>query len=196
MRSPFGARFPSRSAALALVAALTACTGGAPPAPEPGHPGSVLPRETAAEDSGDAHDERSGSGTGRAMDSVVVIDGDSRRTVRGEAPPYVEIRSAEVVGAPDELSLRMTLAGDLPARIPDDHSVLRVSFMITTKDGRRFTFDAQCVRAGWGALATGGPKEAPPPDLVMSDHGGTIAVSADPSYIGGLTPDDWMGSVA
>ena len=195
MRSPFGPRFPSRFASLLCIAVVTSCTSGTDPGPAPRQASTAIEGEAAA-GKGEGGNERSGDTRDDSKDRVVVVDKDSKRTIRGEAPPYAEIASAEVVGTATELSLRMTLAGPLPARMPNPHSVLRVSFMLTTKDGRRFTFDAQCVRAGWGAFASGGPEDAPPPDLVTTDHGGTIAIAVDPSYIGGLQPFEWIASVA
>ena len=194
MRSPSGARFPSRFAALLCAVLLGACTGGddAPVAEAP-TPASSSPRETTpgGERGGSDADNSALAGDGS---TVTVAAGDSKRTVRGEAPPYVEIESAEVAGSVDGLRLGVTLAGGIPEKMPDAESVLRVSFMLTMKDGRKFTFDAQCVKPGWGTFAAGGPEDAEIPEL--SIEGKRLELLVDPAYIGGLQPFEWIVSVA
>ena len=194
MRSPSGARFPSRLTALLLVVLLGACTGGDDaPAPETPTPAVATPQATSPAGARGGS-EAENSSLGGDGSKVVVADRDSKRTVRGEAPPYVEIESAEVSGAVDELRLGVTLAGGVPQKMPDGESVLRVSFMLTMKDGRKFTFDAQCVKPGWGTFAAGGAEDAPIPELAI--EGKRLALVVDPTYIGGIQPFEWIVSVA
>ena len=88
----------------------------------------------------------------------------------------------------------MRVAEVLPQRMPDRISILRVSFMLTMKDGRKYTFEAQCVRPGWGTFASGGPEDAPIPEL--SVEGPRLELTVDPAYIGGIQPFEWIANVA
>lgn len=190
MRSPQRARFPSRLAmALITLVVAAGCTEDpAPTVPQPTP--SVSPAPTRTE--GDGNQAR---GEGRVQERTVSVrDRAERRTVRGAAPPFVEIDRASVDGSVDRLVFAVELAGRIPDRMPDRVSVLRVTFTVTTATKRRYTFEAQGVRAGWGAYASGGPEGAPAPGLAI--RGSRLEIAVDPAYIGGLQPFDWMVNVA
>ncbi len=191
MRSPLGVRFPShltRLVALALALAAGCTQGTTPPAEQPTPSVSPAPTEvTSAPGANDdpSLEERQGVG---------IVDRDRKRTVRGTAPAYIEIEEASVIGSIDALRLSVTLAGPVPARMPNPHSILRVTFALTTKAGHRYTFEAQCVRPGWGTFASGGPDDAPIPELTV--RGSRLQLTVDPAYIGGLQPFDWLVTAA
>ena len=191
MRSPPGARVPPRTALqiCVVVGLLTACTQGTEPVSEQPTP-SVSPAPTEEKVVGGG-----GSGADAIPETEVQIkDKDSKRAVRGEAPPYVEIDSASVDGSVDRLLFEVALAGPVPEKMPDDQSVLRVTFTVTAAGGRRFTFDAQCVHPGWGTYASGGPEDFPIPELAL--RGRRLQLAVDPAYMGGLQPFDWLVNVA
>lgn len=190
MRSPPGARFPSRLAkALIALALMTACTESTTPPAEQAAP-SVSPAPTRTKGEGDQ-----ARGEGQVQERIVTVrDKAARRTVRGKAPPYVEIARASVDGSVTRLLFGVELTGRIPQRMPDKVSVLRVTFTVTTAAKRRYTFEAQCVRPGWGAYASGGPEDAPLPELEI--RGSRLELAVDPAYIGGLQPFNWMVNVA
>lgn len=200
MPSAPNARFPAAAArvllSLALVAALAACSpdeeatdvqgaGGSSPSPRAGSTGPATP--------GGSDGGTSGNG-GASGGSIRVAAKDRKRTVRGRAPGYVQIESASLDPAVDRLQMTVELTGKIPRKMPNQNSVLRVTFMITTKDGVRYTFEAQCLRTGWGAFASGGKTPEYIPELALSERGLTLTI--DPLYIGGLRPFDWLASVA
>jgi hypothetical protein len=86
----------------------------------------------------------------------------------------------------------MSLSGSIPERMPDEGSALRISFRLKTKAGKTFTFDAHCVRSGWGTFATGGPEESPVPELALD--GDTMEMHVEPSYMGGIQPFEWIAT--
>ncbi len=192
MRSPLGARFPPYVGALGVAFVLSAC-------PSEGTSTEEATSPTPTSGVGETVGPGSGSGTGGANEgdrvrTARVSDRDSRRTIRGEAPAYVEVEGASVRGAVDALRFRLELAGPVPTRMPDRRSVLRVTFMVTTADGRRYSFEAQCIRPGWGTFAAGGPEEAPIPELTIT--GRRLELAVDPAYVGGLQPFEWLANVA
>ena len=190
MRSPPGARFPSRLAMALIALALAAgCTEDPALPPEQAVP-SVSPAPTRTRGEGDdTH------GEGQVQERTVLVrDKATRRTVRGMAPPYVEIDRASVDGSVTRLVFGVELAGRIPKRMPDKVSALRVTFTLTTAAKRRYTFEAQGVRPGWGAYASGGPEDAPIPELAI--RGSRLELAVDPAYIGGLQPFDWLVNVA
>lgn len=191
MRSPLGARFPSRlSMALIALALAGGCTNSTTTPAEQPTP-SVSPAPTRTQGEGD---DARGKGQIRER-TVSVTDKAARRTVRGAAaPPYVEIDRASVDGSVDRLVFGVELAGRIPERMPDRVSALRVTFTLTTAAKRRYTFEAQCVSSGWSAYASGGPEDAPIPELAI--RGSRLELAVDPAYIGGLQPFDWMVNVA
>lgn len=196
MRSPLGARFPSRWAlgiGLLLAMFTGACTGDGEPAPQASPTTSPIPTES--EDDGNGTRDKAGSDVGPEAE-VVLRDKDSKRTVRGEAPAYVEIKAASASGyaAEGQLVFGVTLAGKIPEQMPDRHSVLRVTFRVVTADGRRYTFEGQCVQSGWGSFQSGGPDAAPLPDIALRND--TMGLVVDPAYIGGLQPFEWVANVA
>ena len=199
MPSAPNARFPARTtrvlASLLLVAAL-ACSpddetpdtqgaGGSPASPRPGSSGPATPG--AGSDGG-------GAGAEGASGSVRIAAEDRKRTVRGRAPGYVQIASASLDAAVDRLAMTVRLNGRLPRRMPNQKSILRVTFLISMKNGTRYTFEAQCIRTGWGAFAAGGADPEYIPELALSKRGLTMTI--DPLYIGGLRPFEWLANVA
>ena len=194
MRSPLGAWVPSRLGQVILgvaVLVLGACTGDETPvAQEPTPSASPLPTNDGRGSGGGD----SAGGDVAPETEVRLSDKDSKRTVRGDAPAYVEIAGATVDGSVDRLVFGLTLAGPVPERMPDGHSVLRVTFTAVAAGGRRYTFEAQCVRPGWGTFASGGPEDAPIPEIAIRNK--TIQLAVDPAYMGGLQPFDWLVNVA
>ena len=193
MASPWTARFPAGGLALLLALGVA---GGCTDDPEPGPagaPSSASPNPEIdaipSEPSTEGPDDRTDQG-----DRVTIRDRGNKRTVRGSAPPYMEIESATVEGSIDELRLGVTLAERAPLKMPNEKSLLRVTFTVRTKDGRRLQFDAQCVRTGWGSFASGGTGEDYFPEVEV--RGQQIDIVADPAFMGGLQPFEWVASVA
>lgn len=153
------------------------------------------PGRDPSEPPGDASSGSSGEpGGADGGASIEVAAKDRKRTVRGSAPPYVRIRSASLDAQVDRLTMAVGLAGKMPRKMPNGRSVLRVTFMITTKDGVRYIFEAQCLRTGWGTFASGGSTPEYIPELTLTDRG--LELTIDPVYFGGLRPFDWLASVA
>ena len=200
MPSAPNARFPARSATL-LVAVLvalgpTACS----PEDEVSRPGesgrsptSAGPDPSGSPTSRDASDDGEAGSPG-SSGSVQIAAEDRKRTVRGRAPAYVQIRSASLDAGADRLTMAVKLAGEMPERMPNQKSILRVTFMVSMKDGTRYTFEAQCLRTGWGTFAAGGSDPEYIPELALSERG--LSLTIDPLYIGGLRPFEWLASVA
>ena len=92
------------------------------------------------------------------------------------------------------MTMAVKLAGEMPERMPNQKSILRVTFMVSMKDGTRYTFEAQCLRTGWGTFAAGGADPEYIPELALSERG--LSLTIDPLYIGGLRPFEWLASVA
>ena len=194
MRSPLGARFPSAVAGLFAVVLLASCTPDDEPSTAVTPTVSPAP-EASGTTAGSDRDDGSGPDGGRRSGIARVRDKDGRRTIRGEAPPYVEIESASVEGRiAGSLTFSVELAGDVPQRMPDRRSILRVTFTVNAAGGKRYTFEAQCVRPGWGAFASGGPPDAPIPEITI--EGARLDLSVDPAYMNGLQPFEWMVNVA
>ena len=194
MRSPQGARFPSAAAGLFAAAVLVACTASEDPPTVVSPTTSADTGATGATNGNGRGDEPSTDG-GRGSGIARVRDQDDRRTVRGEAPPYVEIESASVQGrVAESLTFSVELAGGIPQRMPDRRSILRVTFIVNAAGGKRYTFEAQCVRPGWGAFASGGPPDAPLPEIAID--GPRLDLTVDPAYMNGLQPFEWMVNVA
>ena len=195
MRSPRGGRFP----ALGLVLFLALSPAPSCTSEDGGSRTEVAASRSPATGAGTESAEgpaEDGDGSGSRSDvSTRIRDKGSRRTVTGTAPSYVEIESVEVTGGPESLSLAMALRGPVPERMPDNDSVLRVSFRVKTKTGPTFMFDAQCVRAGWGTFATGGPEDYPVPALDIAADGSSITLQVDPAYMGGFKPFEWIATV-
>lgn len=141
-------------------------------------------------DEPDGSESNGGSASEGAATSVA--DRDSKRTVTGTPPRYLEIAEAGVAGSPGRLNLSVSLRGPIPERMPDESSALRIGFRLRTKSGRTFTFEANCVRAGWDTFATGGPEEFPAPELAL--NGETIELRVDPAYMGGIQPFEWIAT--
>ena len=193
MASPRPVRFPAPALALLLALVVAGgCTNdgdsgpvGAPETASPAPEIDAIPSEPST--------QRPEAPTGE-RDKVTVTDRGDKRTVRGSAPAYMEIESATVEGSVDELRLGVTLADRAPLMMPDEDSLLRVTFTVRTKDGRRIQFDAQCVRTGWGSFASGGDGEDYFPEVEVG--GKRIDIVADPAFMGGLQPFEWVASVA
>ena len=195
MRSPRGGRFPALGLVLFLAVSLTvSCTseGGGPRTEVDA---SRSPAGTAGTEPAEDPVDGGGGNGSRNNRSTKIGDKGSRRTVTGTAPSYVEIESAEVAGGPGSLSLAMALDGPVPERMPDENSVLRVSFRLKSKTGQTYMFDAQCGRAGWGTFATGGPEDFPVPGLTVAEDGSSVTIHVDPAYMGGLQPFEWIATV-
>lgn len=108
-----------------------------------GGPTDATPGSTPS--SGETGSQGNG-GTGGQVD-----DPDTRRTVAGHAPRYVEIDSASLGGLGDQLEMILSLDGPIPDRLPNGRSSLRISFSLTAKTGKRFWFAAQASETGWQA---------------------------------------------
>lgn len=194
------ATFPSRSTrvltGLVTLVMLISCSPDDDPSglQSDGSSGTA-PRSGSSSPSNPGSASDAGDVDGAGIPSSVRIGAEDRkRTVRGSAPAYVQIASASVDAAVDRLRMAIELTGKVPRKMPNPNSVLRATFMLTAKDGVKYIFEAQCLRTGWGAFASGGSTPDYIPVLSLSERGLTLTI--DPVYIGGLRPFDWLVSVA
>ena len=200
MPSAPNARFPAHGATvllgLLLVLALAGCSPDddqSTPEGASGSPATSVPTspDGSAGGGAEAGGEADG-GEGRA--SVEISAEDRKRTVRGSAPAYVKIRSASLDTAVDRLTMSVELTGRIPRKMPNQKSILRVTFLVSMKNGTRYTFEAQCLRTGWGTFAAGGSDPEYIPELAFSKR--RLTMTIDPLYIGGLRPFEWLANVA
>ncbi len=192
---------PARGRRIALVVLTSllavACTAEDDPAPVAASPGQSQSPKAGGEQGGGGDAQRKGGQSGGATaqeDSVELQGRGTDRTTSGRVPGYVSIEAAEVQGAVDALRLSVTLRGPIPERMPDAYTTLRVSFLIVTKDGKRFSFDAEGSDEGWAPTASGGDVGDFPGSLEIS--GPDAIMTVDPAYMGGLQPFQWLSSAA
>lgn len=113
---------------------------------------------------------------------------------QGVTPDYAEIIGASIEGLGEDVRLTLTLAGQVPARTPNDKTHMIIAFGITgTEENEGYSFGAQARPEGWQAYAGGRDDSGAFPGTFKID-GSQIVMTIPWNYIRGPRAFEWYAA--
>lgn len=128
----------------------------------------------------------------RASSTVEEPEADAEK--QGITPGYAEVYVARIEGLGKQLRMSMEVGGDVPDRMPDDHTYMTFGFALLMGGDEAYSFGAYADQNGWKTFAGGKGREGSEFPGTFELNGREIVMTVPWSYVRGPRSFKWQAN--
>ncbi len=112
---------------------------------------------------------------------------------QGITPDYPEVLDVTIEGLGENFRITITTNGEIPQQMPNDKTIMVISFQLFRSEKEGYAFAAQATDKGWKPFAGGKDKQTKFPGT-FEVTGNQIVMVVPWSYVNGAYPFKWLAA--